>query len=433
MLRLFPLYIDPGTGSMLFSILIGVAATGYFLFRAFIIKIKVFFSGGRASVNSNALPYVIYCEDKRYVNVFKPVLDEFEKRQIHIEYLSSDPDDPILQCCAKKGDTDNTDAKENGAPEYQFVNSRFIGQDNKAFAHLNLLNAHVVLMTTPGLDVYQLKRSKLVKHYSHVLHAASDATMYKMFGIDYFDSILLTGDYQKDGIRALEKIRGLPEKELVTVGCSYLDVYEQKMQAFPKEDNHIFTVLVSPSWGASSLLCKFGEKLLDPLVKTGWRIIVRPHPQSKKSEPAVLEKLATKYKDNLQWDYERESLASFTKSDIMLSDFSGIIYDYIFLCNKPVMYVNQNIDMRPYDADDLGDDAISTLWQFSVLKTVGIELKEESFENIDQVITDAVSSGTLKTARNKAKEDAWQYSGEAGKRIADFMIQKNEACLQDKK
>jgi hypothetical protein len=37
MIRLFPLYIDPGTGSMLFSILIGAAATIYFLAGALFI------------------------------------------------------------------------------------------------------------------------------------------------------------------------------------------------------------------------------------------------------------------------------------------------------------------------------------------------------------------------------------------------------------
>ena len=37
----FLLYIDPGTGSMLFSILIGAIATLYFLGRAAILKAKM--------------------------------------------------------------------------------------------------------------------------------------------------------------------------------------------------------------------------------------------------------------------------------------------------------------------------------------------------------------------------------------------------------
>jgi hypothetical protein len=392
---------------MLFSILIGAAATLYFLARAVILKAKVLFAGGHAAVNTGVShPYVMYSEGKQYWNVFKPILDEFEKREINLLYLTSHEDDPVF------------------SHEYQFITREFIGEGNKAFARLNFLSAAVVLMTTPGLDVYQLKRSKTVSHYAHILHAPSDATMYRMFGIDYFDSILLTGDYQAKDIRALEKLRGLPEKQLVTVGCTYLDVYAERISQLPNEANHPFTVLVSPSWGPSALLSKYGCKLLDPLVKTGWRIIIRPHPQSKKSEASMLESLTGKYKNsaNVQWDYERENIYSLAKADMMISDFSGIIFDYLFLFDKPVMYVKQGLDLRPYDADDLGAAAGDELWQFKTLRENGIELKETLFDSIGDVIKNASDSIELKKAREKAKNEAWQFQGKAGKRVADFMI-----------
>jgi hypothetical protein len=394
---------------MLFSILIGAAATLYFLARAVIIKAKVLFAGGRVVTNTGiSQPYVIYSEGKQYWNVFKPVLDEFETREIHLLYLSSQEDDPVF------------------SQKYHFIKSEFIGEGNKAFARLNFLSAAVVLMTTPGLDVYQLKRSKTVRHYAHILHAPSDATMYRMFGMDYFDSILLTGDYQAKDIQGLEKLRGLPEKQLITVGCTYLDVYADTIKHIPKEAAHPFTVLVSPSWGPSALLSKYGCTLLDPLVKTGWRIIIRPHPQSKKSEAEMLESLTKKYKntDNVLWDYERENIYALAKADIMISDFSGIIFDYIFLFDKPVMYVKQGLDLRPYDADDLGDG--DELWQFKTLHEAGIELKEALFDSIGEVIQNASDSAELKKAREKAKNSAWQFQGEAGKRTADFMISLRE-------
>jgi hypothetical protein len=406
-MRLFLLYIDPGTGSMLFSILIGAAATLYFLVRALIIKAKVVFSGGRAAVKGLVHPYVIYSEGRQYWNVFKPVLDEFEKRKKIVLFLTSSEDDPVFKT------------------DYNFIKAEYIGEGNKAFARLNMLQADFCLMTTPGLNVYQLKRSKMVKHYSHVLHAPSDATLYRLFGIDYFDSILLTGDYQAGDIRSLEKQRELPEKKLVTVGCTYLDVYAERIKQIPTEENRRFTVLVSPSWGPSALLARYGEKLLSPLVKTGWRIIVRPHPQSKKSEASMLETLGARYRDNanLEWDFENENIYSLTKADIMISDFSGIVYDYAFLCDKPVIYVKQGIDIRAYDADDLGENYVDKLWQFKTLNEIGIELKEEHFDRIEDVIQNASDSTELRQAREKAKEEAWRYPGEAGKRIADFMTE----------
>jgi hypothetical protein len=396
------LYIDPGTGSALFSILIGAAATIYFLGRALIIKLKVFFSGGKTS-NAASLehPFVIYNEGKQYWNVFKPVLDEFENQKTDLLYLTSAQDDPVF----------NT--------SWIFIKAEFIGEGNRAFARLNILRAGICLMTTPGLDVYQLKRSKMVKHYAHLLHAPVDATLYRLFSFDYFDSVLLTGDYQAEDIRALERQRNIQEKKLITVGCSYLDIYAEKIKNLPKEENHPFTVLVSPSWGPSALLSYYGEKLLDPLASSGWRIIIRPHPQSKKAETAMLERLQTHYKDisNVEWDFESENIYSLNKADIMISDFSGIIFDYMFLFDKPVIYVNRNFDLRIYDADDLDHE----MWLSKTLKEAGIELCEDYFPRITEVIKDAGDNETLKLARRKARETAWQYSGEAGKRIFNFM------------
>jgi CDP-glycerol glycerophosphotransferase (TagB/SpsB family) len=180
-------------------------------------------------------------------------------------------------------------------------------------------------------------------------------------------------------------------------------------------------VLVSPSWGPSALLTLWGEKLLDPLAASGWRVIIRPHPQSKKSETAMLERLQERYKDsgNFEWDYERENIYSLNKADIMISDFSGIIFDYMFLRGKPVLYVSQNFDLRPYDADDLNHE----LWQFKTVKEAGIELKEDDFPRITEIIKNARDSETLGMARNKALETAWQYPGEAGKRVFEFMTE----------
>lgn len=413
------LYIDPGTGSMLFSILIGAAATLFFLGKAAWIKIKLIFTAKRKGVSTaasdtNYKKFVIYNEGPQYWNTFKPVCDEFEKRQLELTYYTSAEKDPCFE------------------QNYKFVKPEFIGEGNMAFVKLNMLSAGFVLMTTPGLQVYQLKRSKRVAHYSHVLHMPNDATTYRLFGLDYFDSVLLTGDYQKEDIRFLEEQRGITKKQLVTVGCPYLDVYKENIAKLPEEENHPFTVLVSPSWGDVGILKKFGEKLLDPLAATGWRIIIRPHPQSKKSEAEMLTRLEERYKDNknIEWDYERQNIFSLKKADVMISDFSGIIFDYTFLCDKPVLYVNAGMDLSPYDAYDLGD---KKLWQYSSLEKFGKKLEEKDFDNIKEVIQNMSDSKELAEARAQAKAEAWMYQGEAGKRIVDFMIERMDNINQTQK
>lgn len=401
------LYIDPGTGSMLFTVIIGAATTLFFLLKEVIIKSKIYFSGGKATeADKSYKKFVIYGEDSRYWNVFKPILEEFEKRNIEVTYFVANDKDPAFN--------------EN----YKFVKTEVIGTGNKAYAKLNMLSAGFVLMTTPSLQVYQLKRSKNVAHYSHIFHSCSDSMGYRLFSLDYFDSVLMSGDFQGKYIRILEEQRELPKKELITVGCPYLDTLKSKFDAIPAEENHQFTVLLSPSWGKSGILSLYGEELIDPLVETGWKIIIRPHPQSKISEKEMLERLHAKYDNipNVEWDDNRENIYSLKRADIMISDFSGIVYDYLFLCDKPVLYATSDFDLEPYDGADIPEDV--DIWQFSTLKKVGVKLEKSDFAGIKSIIENMSDNEELKEARHKAKDEAWMHIGQAGKLTVDYMLSK---------
>lgn len=397
------LYIDPGTGSMLFSVLISLFALGYFAFRGVLIKLRLLFAGKKGSAKGRRIPYVIYNEGRQYWNTFKPVVEEFEKRGILLVYYTSDQDDPVF------------------GTAWQYVRSEFIGSGNKAYSRLNLMEADVCLMTTPGLDVFQLKRSKGVKHYCHVVHMINDATTYKRYGLDYFDSVLLSGQWQGEDIRYLEKLRGLPPKKLVTVGCPYLDVQRSRLTKMEPAGEHPFTVLVSPSWGASGLLSLYGEKLLDPLAETGWNIIVRPHPQSRVVEKELIARLQAKYNKNnkIIWDFDPDNIVSISKADIMISDFSSITLDFAFLRDKPFLAAVGDFDARPYDAGKVPHP----LWQFQVLDKIGRELKPEDFPRIGEIIKNIADDPASARNRALAKEKAWQYQGQAGRRIADYMVQ----------
>jgi CDP-glycerol glycerophosphotransferase (TagB/SpsB family) len=402
----YPLYIDPGTGSALFSIAIGIGAGVYFLVKGVFLKLKIVLLRQK-KVHQSKYKYVIYAEDKRYWTLFKPVVEEFEKLNTELLYLTSSTDDPVFNA------------------GFQHIKAEYLGEGNRAFARLNFLSADFVLSTTPGLDVYQWKRSKDVKYYSHIFHTPSDSSGYELFGMDYYDSILVTGhDYQKDHIRKLEKARNLPEKQVVTVGCPYLDEYAEKIDRIPQEENHVFTVLVSPSWGKSALLSRFGEKLIDPLAKTGWRIIVRPHPQSFKVEKEIIDRLSAKYAENanVEWDFERDNVYSLKKADVMISDYSGIMLDYMFLRNKPVFYVADKLDLRTRDAFEIYVDQ-EEIWDFSnMIKGTNIEIKPEMLSELPDLISNVSSDISVESAIAELKAKAWRHQGTAGKQTADFMI-----------
>lgn len=403
------LYIDPGTGSMLFTILIGVIGAAFYALRNLIVKIQFVLSGGReAKMNENKLPYVIYTDSKRYWNSFESICDEFEKRGLPLTYMTSSPDDEALE------------------KDYKHVKCEFIGEGNKAFAKLNLLNASVLLSTTPGLDVYQWKRSRNVDWYVHIPHAAGDLTMYRMFGIDYYDSILTCGQYQIDQIRDLEHVRNLPEKEMEIVGIPYLDAMKRRLDAAAPLENHEKTVLLAPSWGPSAILSKYGERMIDALLATGYHIVVRPHPQSFTSEKDMLDKLMDKY-PALEWNKDNDNFEVLRRADILISDFSGVIFDYALVFDKPVIYADTQFDDAIYDCCWLEDET----WTFQTLPRIGQSLKEEDIDNIKSVIDECIASEKYQAARDRAREEAWQCQLDGAANITDYMIKSHDRILAE--
>ena len=412
------LYIDPGTGSMLFSILIGIIGVVVFFLRTALIKIKFVLSGGKkAKIDKNKLPIVIFSDHKRYWNVFKPICDEMEKRGQKIWYYTASPDDPALEYGKDK----------------EYVTCEFIGEGNKAFSRLNILNAYIVLSTTPGLNVYQWKRSKTVNHYSHILHAPGNISIYRMFGTDYYDSLLLSGEPQVKQARELEKLRNLPEKEIKIVGMTYLDEMKKRLESYKstsdKKDG--ITVLLAPSWGPSGLLTRYGADLLDELVKTGYHIVVRPHPQSFSSEAAMLEKLMEKFpeNENFEWNRDNDNFDVLSRADIMISDFSGVIFDYLLVFDKPIMYANAGFSKDPYDAWWIDE----TPYTFEILPKVGKEITDDYKGNLKAMIDECINDPSYEAARREVRSTAWKNIGNATPAVCDFLISKLDELSKEEK
>lgn len=398
-------YIDPGTGSMLFTILIGVISAGVYALRNSIVKLRFLLSGGHQEKGEqDSAPYVIFTDSKRYWNVFEPICDEFERRGVGLSYFTASPDDPALT----KG--------------YKHVVCEFIGEGNKAFARMNMLKADIVLSSTPGLDVYQWKRSRDVKYYVHVPHAVYDITLYRMFGIDYYDALLLTGNFQMDQVRALERLRNLPEKELAVVGATYMDRLAAQLEAAGPGPDHETTVLLAPSWGQSAILSLYGTEVIKALLTTGYHVIIRPHPQSFTAEKELMESLMEAFPENdrLEWNRDNDNFEVLRRSDIMVSDFSGVVLDFSLVFGRPVIFTEPNIDRSPYDACWLDDE----LWIYKTLPRIGKKLDEKSVGDarklIDQLLGDPGLSESLDCVRN----ECWRYRGEAAVRIVDFLVDK---------
>jgi len=278
-----------------------------------------------------------------------------------------------------------------------------------------------VLSSTPGLDVYQWKRSRDVKKYVHIPHGIYDLTLYRMFGLDYYDAILLTGPFQAEALRKLEQMRNLPERELPVVGLPYLDTMLNRYQKDGKPDTEKTTVLLAPSWGPSAILSRYGEKIIDALLKTDYKIIIRPHPQSFESEKDLMDSLRKKYPDSdkLAWDRSNDNYETLRESDILISDFSGVLFDFSFIFERPVIYADTSFDPIVYDADWLEEQP----WMFRILDQLGVQLTQDNVENIGTVIKEALHSENLKAGRETARQQAWQHIGHSAEKVADYLIE----------
>ena len=240
-------YLDPSTGSLLLSSIVAIFATFIYFIKNLFYKITSFspkslrysyaLKGGGNSSQSNlnatldsqnshhALDshnpnsIVLYCEGKQYYGTFKPILDTLDALKYPYTYLTSDEADFAL-----KRESNNFSVKE------------FIGTGNKAYTRLNMLNANICIMTTPSLQVLQIKRSRFVKHYCHITHSLLPMT-YRVFGVDYFDSVLVANEIQRDFVREIEKAHNVKEKYIAIVGSTYLDELA-KLREYIKDSTH---------------------------------------------------------------------------------------------------------------------------------------------------------------------------------------------------
>ena len=405
------LYIDPGTGSMLFSIVIGLVATATFGIRALAIKIKYGFSKEKIDASSDSIPYVIFSDHKRYWNVFEGICRDFDKKGIDITYYTLSPDDPALACGLKH------------------VHAEYLGEGNKPYTKLNFLKADILIATTPNLNVYQWKRSKNVKCYVHIPHTVDDLSGYRMFGLDHYDVVLTTGSNQNDTIRELEKLRpSIKRKELVTVGSPTLDhLSEELKKTGNRPSDKKPTILVAPIWGKSGILSRYGEKLLQSLSNTDFNVIVRPHPQTVVSEKEILNPLKEKF-SNLEWNFDNDNFEVLNRADLLITDFSGIIFDYALVFDKPLIYADTDFNTLPYDADWLDKE----YWSLRVLPKLGYKLDEKSFADISSLIEKALHSSSLEKGREEIRSICWKNQSNSTNAISEYLIRKREYLLKTK-
>lgn len=368
-------YLDPASGNALASFLIAIFGSLLFFFKSIFYKISSHFSP-KVNIRKSNLPTnvspLIFSEGKTYWSTFRPIVDEFIRQKKYFQYVSLDIHDPGL--------TVNS----------EFMHAKLYSKNRFGFAKIATLNAPIMLSTTPniGCKDYPMVRPSGVKKMVHVFHAMVDVSCYRKGSLDFYDTVFMTGQHEEKSIRQVENSRNLKEKELIVAGLPCLDdlyrqnkeLIKQKIDMSPLEDNDHRTIVVAPSWGAKGCLSQYGTNFIIDLARSGFKVIVRPHPHSNIFEPGSIAtwKIETQNIENITWDSNVFGIPAMSKADLLISDTSSVRFDFVFLYNKPVISMEISKENRSIFESDYMEET----WADSMSSKIGAIVNQDCLPQI---------------------------------------------------
>ena len=408
-------YLDPGSGSLLVYFLIGALATLTYSIKSLIFKTKAYlrkYMYGEKVDLKKKRNIVFYSEGGHYWSTFKPVIEELLNEGVECSYYSSDKNDEGLKYNSPKLET------------------MFIGNSQYSQMSLNYLKAKIFVMTTPQLDILHLKKSKDVDYFVHLIHSPVDVFKYRPFSFDFFDCIMCSGYYQINHLRMIEKERNLKSKNLLETGLVYFDELlktKQDTNSLNDERNDQKIILVAPTWGRSSLLNKVGFNFIKILIDAGLEVILRPHPQSYISDLELIKDIEVKCDnfDQVSIDNNPSAQKSMEKAHLMVSDVSGVIFDFAFIYEKPVVTFKSIVaEDSLLEINTLNKDKVDKIkiWEIENKSKISTEISVDDINDLPEIIEKTLQKDFQSSIQKLRSESVFNY-GYAGK-VASSQLQK---------
>ncbi len=245
----------------------------------------------------------------------------------------------------------------------------------------------VFVLTMMDLGNLQLKRSLHPVYYVYLFHSMGSTHMVdNENSFDHYDSLFCAGPHQVAEIRKREEIKNLPAKHLFDYGHPRLEevIALGKACRMEKHDGGPRTVLIAPTWGDTSIFNTCGRELIDVLLDAGYLVIMRPHYQSARQTPAVIAALRDTFAAHERFEYidHMDETSSILRSDILVSDWSGMALEYAMGLEKPVLFIDVPRRIRNPDWKELGFEPLEA----SIRRQAGEILSPESLDDAPAVI-----------------------------------------------
>ena len=142
----------------------------------------------------------------------------------------------------------------------------------------------------------------------------------------------------------------------------FLDNLKKKANLNLNESRRI---LFAPSWtfNKKNLLDDYGIEIISNLLSKKFKVTLRPHPEHYKRSINTLSKIKKLFinDQNFELDENHSNLRSLEKSEIIITDNSSIVFEYVFIFNRPIIYVDyiekiHNIDRDKIDIVTIEDE-----------------------------------------------------------------------------
>lgn len=317
---------------------------------------------------------VFYAESAGFYKYFKPIIEWLlEHSNITIHYVSNDPKDPMLNGSNPK------------------VKGYYIGP-MKIIPLMMKMDADMVVMTTPDLNTYQIKRSYVRKdvEYIYTDHGTSSIHMvFRKGAFDHFDTIFMTGKFIEAEHRKIESLYRLKPKTMVPTGYAYLGDLMREYKAAPKND--VSQILIAPSYQKDNIL----DSCLDDMLKSlsgieNIKLILRPHPQYVRRNPAKWQTIKDRHMGmkNLVFDDDFSKPPALYESDILVSDWSSIAFEYSFVTKRPCILINTPPKIINVDYAKIGIEATDITYR----DRIGQSINPNAVSGISTVVTDMLNN-----------------------------------------
>lgn len=285
---------------------------------------------------SVANKHLVFCsEGGGYYKYFESVVSWLlDHSNVTIHYVTNDPKDAVFS---------------HPAVAAGRLRAYYIGPV-KIIPLMMKMDADMVVTTTPDLGTYQIKRSFVRKdvEYVYIDHGPTSMHMcYRKGAFDHFDVIMANGPFQVAEHRATERCYGLKPKKIVPSGYPALDAILSSPP--PARAGGAPRIMFANSHQRDNLfdLCLDAFAVSFGAAFPGATLVVRPHPQYVRRHPArvqaIRERMAVLaaaggFAFELEDDFSRPS--TMDRSDVLVTDWSGIAYEYAFRTKRPVLFVD---------------------------------------------------------------------------------------------